>query len=105
MTTENIGTLEVEYRGVGRPICCDLCEIAPETVDKEWMGNGEWRETWRCPSCERETVMTFSGTVSWRDSSELADYIAQEYVKSEMSVASLERSLDRVYGLNSPTRV
>ena len=100
MTQNNIETLELNCRGIGHPLSCGLCDIEPETVDKEWMGNGEWQETWRCPSCERETTMLFSGSVSHRDRSEQADDIATEYVESAMSEESLERSLDRVYDLD-----
>ena len=99
MTEGNIETLELNCRGLGHPLSCDLCDIEPETVDKEWMGNGEWQETWRCPSCERETTMLISGSVSQPDRSEQANRITTEYVESAMSEDSLERSLDRVYGL------
>lgn len=99
MTTENIETLGLEYQGVGHTPRCDLCDIEPTIVDKEWMAPDQWRRTYRCPSCERETAMTNIGNASLCDTSEVADRIATEYVESEMSEESLERSLDRVYGL------
>jgi len=106
-TTAEDAEEDIEELGLYQPeplssLLCDLCDTEPVTVDREWLGPGTWEQTRVCPECDRETTLEVSagGFGYHTDRSGWADKLERVFVESEMSVESLERSLDRVYGLD-----
>lgn len=83
------------------PLLCDLCDAEPVTIDREWLGPGSWLHTDRCPECGRQSTIKMGTMVSLGPNAHESRLrqIKQAYTDSEMSVASLERSLDRLFGL------
>ena len=82
------------------PLLCDLCDTEPVTVDREWLGPGKWEETKTCPDCDRETTTQLETIVVHKDRDGWADRLKRIFSETEMSVESLEKSLDRLYGLD-----
>ncbi len=96
---EELGLYQSEPMG---SFLCDLCDTEPVTVDREWLGPGSWKQTKVCPDCDRQTTLEIStGYIYHPDKSGWANKLKRVFVESEMSVESLERSLDRVYGLET----
>lgn len=79
---------------------CDLCDTEPTTTDREWLAPGKWRYTKVCPECDRQTTVEMEAAYPHMDRDGWANRIKRIYAESEMSEESLERSLDRVFGLD-----
>lgn len=99
----SIEELSVEQTEPGGAFNCDLCETEVSRVDWEWLGPGVRLYLYRCPECERETVMrTQTGTVAG-DGEYYAEQLVRWYTESDMSIEALERSIERAFGMDVQT--
>ena len=84
---------------------CDPCRTEVVEIDREWIHPGRWEVTYYCPDCEREadlpigTAVVFSGGGAEDIRRDRVRSVTDAYVENHMSVGALERSLDRVYGI------